>query len=420
MKTFKKLSLLVLAVIVAFSTVACKRKTSEEEKNYKVETEKQMDDVEDGGFYILHSDSYEKLYVANANYEIAEENASNADPKRTLWFKEDFEKIPTMYTGDMLIYKTSDVLDENFTLERFEYVGYTVGVTSLKETPSGRYSYTTAADAMNIYSESDATQLYDIPTETAIIDRIGFADLRSGNVSSGGCILGLEKDKTYEAEVYAGTFLNRFTLTADSIAMTSMEFYKTVEYRFLQSQILQLYIPEYFNSGYYLINGYGLVRYVNGTSYDELTDFNIPNEEPEPETESAEDTDADQEKEGDEKEDGKSTGETSEYTGKQIDLTSDKIEFSIEESGTYTLKVSFEKKDDPSLPSPAGYLISSVRLYSMELHDNVISCTQTLPEGNYTIEVTGLNGRKYEFAIEPFENPVDQGDETEEEKKGKE
>lgn len=41
---------------------------------------------------------------------------------------------------------------------------------------------------------------------------------------------------------------------------------------------MNIKIPEDFHNGYYMINGAGVFRYVNGTSYSENDDFNIPNE----------------------------------------------------------------------------------------------------------------------------------------------
>ena len=396
-KYIAAISILLLSSVLSGCSVFQRQKPAEEKVNPAIETAKDMDAVEDGGFYILHSDSYEKLYVQNANYAIAEQqNKKSANPAHTLWFKDDWSKIPTMYAGDMLIYKTSDVLTETFSLERFEYVGYTVGVTSLKQTVSGRYSYSSEADKLNINPDSDATQLYNVPTKTAIIDKIGFAPLREGNVSSGGCILGLEEGKSYEAEVYAGTFLKKFTLTADSIALTSMEYYSTVDYDFMQSQIIRIYIPEYFNSGYYLVNGYGLVRYINGTSYDEGTDFNIPNEEPQ-EEETTEEATTEEAKDKDNRQ-----GKTETTASKQQEKTSDLIEFSLDSEKRVRLTITFDEGKDTD-PIPYAYLVTSRRMYAMETHGNTITMTRTLPTGDFQIEVTGLNGRHFEFDIEEIE-----------------
>ena len=355
--------------------------------NNEVVREDNMSVLQDGGFYIRRSDeTYDMLYVQNANYEVGAQTYSAASDSRTLWFKDDWPKIPTMYTGDELIFKSSVTFDENFYMERFEYVGYTVGVTSLKKTASGRYSYSTKPEDRNINPSSNAKQLYDIPTEIGIIDRIGGGDLREGNVSSGGCILGLEEGKNYEAEVYAGTFLHKYVLTADSIALTSMEMYKTVEYDFMQSEIIRIHFPEYFHSGYYLLNGFGLVRYVVGSSYDETTDFNIPNVEP--------DEEATEEETSEEATEKERKLEDRPPVLEDVEI----VNFTLDEQARVRLVITYDEGEGGY---PVGVLVSTDKLYSMRAStDRTLSIIQTLPAGDYRIEIQGLDGRGYEFHYE--------------------
>ena len=361
---------------------------------------KKMEEVEDGGFYILRNDSYERLYAYDANYDRTDkEKQGDTDSQKTLWYREDWSKVPTMYKGDKLIYKTSQNLDETFSLERFEYVGYTVGISNLKRTASGRYSFTKSAEENNINQKSDAKQLETIPTETGIIDKIGGAFLRDGNISSGGCIIGLEKDKMYKAEVYAGTFLQEFNLTADTIALTSMEYYETVDYSFMQSQLLEIHFPEHFNSGYYLVDGYGLVRYVNGTSYDKDTDFNIPNKEPE---------------EGEGNVANTSTGvDSGETNSGNIEQTEDPEhngiyeKITIANNGTYNIVVEYEDKGS-DITVPAGVFYNNDRAYHLnETGRGVLSNTVELKAGEYTLMLTGMNDRKYTYEVKPVEGKTD-------------
>ena len=92
-KVRKRVLIALLVGSMILGLAGCTRGNAEEENN-RIETVKEMDDVEEGGFYILHSDYYEKLYVQNANYEV--ENNSGASTDRTLWFNKDWAKIPTM------------------------------------------------------------------------------------------------------------------------------------------------------------------------------------------------------------------------------------------------------------------------------------------------------------------------------------
>ena len=381
----------VLAILLLFG--GCSRpQPSEEEETTIADVVEEMENVEDGGFYIHRNGSYQRLYVDNANFEISGNNSSSSTT-RTLWFSTDWSRIPTMYRGDQLIYKTSATLKEQFRIERFEYVGYTIGLSNLKQTASGRFSFSTDPDNKNINPASDATQLYDVPTDIAIIDRIGNEYLREGNVSSGGCILGLEEGKVYLAEVYAGTFLNEYRLTADSIALTSMEDYQTVDYEFLRSEILEIQIPDYFHSGYYLVNGFGLFRYVNGSSYDENTDFNIPNEKPSDKNTDNSSNDA--------------FGETAASDGSQetdgaMQLSDAPESFSlvISEERTIRIVLDYTPKEKGEA-IPIAYLIGSDKLYPLQ-YDGAHTLIKelTLPAGNYVVEISGLNGREYKLYTE--------------------
>lgn len=276
--------MLLLSALTAVMITGCSpftRKPVDQEMNKKANVITKMDDLADGGFYIYHNNVYEELYVKNANYELSDTMPLSSNAKHTLWFGDDWKNVPTMFNGDLLIYKDSEELDEVFCIERFYYIGSTIGISNLERLDSGRYSINLDPDKMNVDIESDAENLMKLQADSLIIDKVGGEYLRDGNVSNGGCVLGLEAGNKYQAEVYAGTYMHKLDLTADVIALTSMELYKSSDYEFLESEIISIEIPEYFNSGYYLVNNFGLLRYVKGTSYDDTTDFNIPNVEPE-------------------------------------------------------------------------------------------------------------------------------------------
>ena len=341
-----------------------------------------MNDLKDGGFYVFRNNAYEQLYVNNANYDLSKASMGSSNAGHTLWFGDDWSKIPTLYAGDILVYKTTSTLNEHFYAERFEYVGYTVGVTKLSRTASGRYSFSTNEKDLCVNTESDAKALLRLSTETCIIDRIGGADLRSGNISSGGCILGLEKDKVYLAEVYAGTYLNTFELTADCIALTSMESYQTVDYSFLQSEILEIHIPEWFNSGYYLINNFGLVRYVAGTSYDETTDFNIPNVEP-GEQENAQ-------------EEGSPVGSIEAEEASSQNVITRTVYVNVK--GVYSITVAYEPSEETLAPDAIFYDdISAWQL--TETDENTLTVEADLVPGVYTLEISSLYGRRCDYEV---------------------
>lgn len=404
----KKLYLLFVMVCMLVSLTACSSSRPEAETTVEETiplTVCNMDDVVEDGFYVCRAETYEMLYIKNANFNITERPDSTGDGWRTLWYNDDWTNVPTMYAGDMLVYKTSNVLNEEFLLERFAYVGYTIGVSGLTQTVSGRYALSLEAENMTINPASDAMQLYEIPTIRVIIDRLGGSPLRSGNITSAGLVLGLAKGGKYLAEVYQGTFLKEVILTADSIALTSMESATTVDYDFLQSQIISIHFPEHYNSGYYLINGYGIVRYVNGVAYDEFTDFNIPNVLPEgteePSTEAAE-TD----------ENGETVESSSVPVGEDF-TTSVKIE----KQGLYQISVKYDATENETPPTVILFNHMSAYPFSRTAVDTV-SRTLILNSDEYGLQVIGLDGRSCEIevvAVEDGTEPDSTAAETENE-----
>lgn len=233
-------------------------------------------DLEYGYYYIKHGESFYAPYENRASFE-QEDVVSSPDPYRVLWYDEDFENIPTLYEGDSLIFKTNENLDREFVFERFRYIGYTVGICNLTETNSGRFYFSSDPNGGCLCEGSDADRLNTMDSNVIVIDRIGNGDLRSGNVEEGGVIIGLSQDKSYAADLYIGSNLHEENLVADVIAMSSMEVQTTYDYTYLRSKIIEIPIPDSFNSGYYRIGDAGVFRYVKGTSFDESTDFNVEN-----------------------------------------------------------------------------------------------------------------------------------------------
>ena len=285
MKFKKILSLSVVTSLLL--TSGCTLETSREIQADVVDSTEgqEIEGLKDGGYYVKHDSKLYKVSDPNKTFETGNV-VNNPDSERIIYFtdkkvdgeytNEDWDKIPTLYEGDSLIYYYTDVLSETYNFERFEDVGYTIGIYNLNETVSGRYSFELESDYIN---DSDANKVSVLPTESAIIDKVSQKELRKGNISNYGTIIGLKQDKLYPFEIYAGTVLNKINIKADTRILGSMQVYESNDYEFLSSNIVKVNIPEWFNSGYYMINGLGLFRYVVGSSYDESTNFNVPNEE---------------------------------------------------------------------------------------------------------------------------------------------
>lgn len=395
----KNIFLFPIVIITIFTVLtgcsSLKRETKEDTK--QIETE---DKLEDGQFYIYHkkNSSYEKVYVNDASYDLSEDpeisnTTTTSNDARTLRFTDDYEKIPTLYSdeGDQLIFYSTKALDDTFVLERFEAFGWTFGISGMTKMGSDRYSFMTDDDSNNIDKNSSAAILIrDFPSSKLVIDQIGGTDVRSKNVSRGGTIIGgLKRGKNYDVDLYAGTEHYRYSLTADTYAMTSMAAYEDTDFSFLGSKVLQVNLPSWFNSGYYDINSLGVFRYVKGDSYGDSTDFNIPNKDPD----------------ADYSEDIDLNGTEASSTMEESNNETQREYFTIDETQEVKVTVTYDNtgvSDDIAAVTPEARVTSGDFNYPLSASDSedMLTLTYSLPAGDYTLEITNLYGRSYNYKVQ--------------------
>lgn len=381
MRHLKRISLLLM---ILFCITGCEQRGKKEEVIEEVEIISDMNELEDGRYYILHDGKYYPLYKKGEATFNQDEASSSPLDSRSLFYMDDWEKIPTMYMGDSLIYYTSDNLNESVIFERFEDLGYSIGICNLSRMDSGRYALnaTTGDDTKNrnINYKSDAARLLDLDSTQVIIDNIGGAQLRSGNISRGGTIIGLSKDKLYSTDLYVGTKLKNYVLKADTRILTSMEGYTINNYAFLRSKIIEIYIPEYFNTGYYKVGSDGVFRFVRGKAYTEMTDFNVPNNIP------------DEEKEE----------QDPEYV---LDDTKDVVyteSFTVNQQTKVSVVFTYEEPENSpyELSTPVVKVIGNDGAYTLSDYDKgTLSAQMTLEPGQYKLEISGIHGRAYDYKV---------------------
>lgn len=402
MGKFKKLFTLALAGCLFLSGCGSAEETQ------KTENEKYayLKNLEEGMYYVRHNNlKCDEVYLGATTFE-AEELTSSASNDRVMWFDENmYKKIPTLYKGESLIYKTSQEITETFNFERFEDFGYSIGLCGLTKTASGRYSISTNPDDNNTFPGGDTDALLKLENESVIIDTLGGDKLRApkdidGKEVPGGpltrcnSIKGLAKDFVYKAEVYKGTKRLEYKFTADIRIMGSMEIRETNDYNFESETVMNISIPDNFNSGYYMINGMGIFRYVNGDKYTSETDFNVPNE-----TEDAENNEVMSDTEDPNYESTEAEGET---TGSDSETSDDisKTTFTLEESGIIRVSATFGVIDNGS--QVTGIIVTpSGEKYAMTNTGGVVELTFDAAEtGDYTVLLYDLGGASAEVTAD--------------------
>ena len=337
---------IALSAILAFGLTGCGNKSSE--NKIGVATFKDIDQLADGGYYVRHGDVYYQPYFGQTSFTPGRV-ASAKDDKRIAWYGEDYANIPTMNKGDTIVYHSTQPFTEGLTIERFEDFGYTVGICQMKEASSGRYSFATDSRSFNVDIKSDAGTLCQNGETSATFDKIGGVNLRAGNISRAGTIIGLSKGKTYDCDIYIGTDLHECKIKADVKALCSMEVFDITDYSFNRSKTITFKFPKNLQSGYYNIGGFGIVRYINSAKgkFSESMDMNIPND--------------------------------IENLYANVDKPS------IDDLEDYT-------EDIKDVSSEAAYTLSAGK-------DNELTSSLSLKSGTYTIKLIGLGNRTYSYRV---------------------
>ena len=278
MKKIQSALLIGIMTITAALTGCSSTNVSPIKKDY-------ISSLKDGVYYVRQKETNkcEPIYFGTGTFEEGTVKSS-PDDSRILWYKDDFAKIPTLYKGDSLIFYTLKDFEEKITFERFEDLGYTIGICGMTELKSGRYSISTDINKKCTYPGGDTDEILKLTTKNVTLDTIGDKNIRSSQDNTGssflsrcGTLLGLKKDGIYKATIYAGTEEHEYSFTANIKALGSMEVRESYDYTFESGKLINIAIPSDFNSGYYLVNGIGVFRYVNGNSYNNDTNFNIAN-----------------------------------------------------------------------------------------------------------------------------------------------
>ena len=262
--------------ILCFSLTGCGKK--EEVINYDL-TAYTVDQLQSETYYVQTDNGFYPVAKGVQTIgENEEEIATTVSNERMVWFGPDDAQIPTLYKNQSLVFVTNQQIPASWTFERYEDLGYTIGVRGLTENTGGRFD--TVIDGCTLHPLSSAYQsLQEVPTNTILgIDQIGSTKITKDYVSRGGTVMGLTKGQTYNVDIYKGSSYLQASLTADTHAFVSYELFTTTEYTYNQTYYVTISIPDYFLSGYYYINGAGLFKYVANDAAQGISgiDFNVP------------------------------------------------------------------------------------------------------------------------------------------------
>lgn len=138
-----------------------------------------------------------------------EELGTTINYPRAIWIDSDTDnQIPTVTSKDKLIYVSSTGVPQEIIFERFADYGYSIGISNMVPDMGGHYYFSFADTDEDDYKysidmKSDAAQLAELQAITRLyLDKVGNTRVTEENISDGGTVLGLKKDKVYTCEFY--------------------------------------------------------------------------------------------------------------------------------------------------------------------------------------------------------------------------
>lgn len=275
--------LISIILLAAITLTACshpfgsKKVEVKEDIDYSIKAVT-ANDLTENMFYVKSGDDFYKVHMGETNIEEKNLIAKKAGPERIISFTKDDEMIPTLYKDDSLIYYTKSEIP-SFTWERMKDNDYTVGMYNLKAAESGKIEFV-VGESKTDHGSAVYKGLSKIAIENAviIIDKIGGQSMTEKNLSDCGSIIGLKPDEAANLDLYIGTQHYNIESTVDTHVLSSMELYQTTEYNLMKEGYASVKIPDYFMSGYYFVNGVGVIKYVANNRSEGIAnvDFSIP------------------------------------------------------------------------------------------------------------------------------------------------
>lgn len=286
----KRIIICSVTVIMAFALISCGRKNKP--VNDGVTT---LDEIQSGVVYIERPNAtYDRLYFPSKGTVDYGDVPDTPENSRMFWLTEDnMKSVPVFRQGtDKLVIYNSGNFEELQHFERYEYLGYTIGLRNLSRLDSGRIIIPIDPDDKSTCIGSDCDELINLYNEDNLtyvtLEKLGDKSLRvmdsqgkpTNLFTRAGTLKGLTANEKWQADIYAGTKYRKYTFTSNLQVLCSMDISATLDYRFNNSKnTIEVNVPTFFHTGFYNVDGQGFMLYVpKGVELTDNTDYNVDND----------------------------------------------------------------------------------------------------------------------------------------------
>lgn len=284
-----KIRVISLLLATSIGLTACNpmsifKKDTKQEENTQTEVDKgiksvKKDELKENQFYVKNGDQFYSSYIGYTTIEEDNLIATELDESRVISYTDDDEMVPILYKDDVLVYYTTGNIPA-FTFERYRDNGYSVGLYNLESTESGKVQFILGESKTDHNSAAyKGLSELDLNNTNPIIDKVGGRNITGDMLSKCGSITGLKVNAGANIDLYIGTQHKQIQSTVDTHILSAMELYPGIEdYTLTTEGYAIVNIPDYFLSGYYLINGIGMIKYVANNRNEGMVnvDFNTP------------------------------------------------------------------------------------------------------------------------------------------------
>ena len=256
-----KSTVLAFSVVSGFGLSGCHMPVIFEQKKgaYEIE-ELSVDEIEENTYYVKSGTKFVAVYTPSGTVQ---SRADMPSSERIIYMRQKEAMIPTLYKGDTLVYKSTDLATSEITLERFKDCGYSFGIhNAVYDEASQLITFDRDNDVVSLTPADNNLSTY---SDDIGIQTIGSSYVSGDNLDEAGNLTGLEKDNSYEIGYYAGTQYETAKLTADRHVLESWEMLKIPESSITKTKkgYLSISIPDDFKSGWYYIGDAGFFKYID-------------------------------------------------------------------------------------------------------------------------------------------------------------
>lgn len=252
----KLFSVLLIGLLCMFT--GCKEVQIFEKEDVLVKENVSENKLEQDTYYVKEGTKFTKVYLPETN---ARGVIKKLDSSRIMYFNDDEFMVPEHYKGELIAYASASADLEYMVLERYEDIGYSLGIYGGTIKEDGYYHFSVKNNTI----EGSQAQSYFNNTESDEIRLISVGGTPIAEVidPGSGIIRKLKKDTAYTLEFYAGTYYYRANFTADTHFLRAFEVYN-YDSKYISDTThgyMCFSTPETLKSGYYNVNGSGLMLY---------------------------------------------------------------------------------------------------------------------------------------------------------------